>query len=89
MRWVSTRVLPEPGSGDDEHGSVGGEHGFALRLVEPGEEFGCDGGRDRIQGRRSAPGGLETRNVGREKSSIEARSDPAGWPISRPARLTL
>ena len=71
--------LARPGSGDDEHGSVGREHGFALRVVQPGEKFGCDGGRDRIQGRRSAPRGLETRNGGAEKSSIEARRIlPAG-----------
>ena len=80
--------LARPGSGDDEHGSVGREHGFALRLIQPGEKFGCDGGRDRIQGRRSAPGSLETRNGGvRSLASRLAGSCRLAAP--RPARLTL
>ena len=47
--------LARAGTGDDKHRSAGGEHSFALRVIQPGEKFSCDGGRDRIQGRRSAP----------------------------------
>ena len=33
-----TRVLPEPGAGDDEDGSVGGGGGFPLPVVQVGDE---------------------------------------------------
>src|SRR3712207_1661975 len=43
--------LAGPGTSDDQYGSAGREHSFALRIVQPAEKLGCDGGRDRIQGR--------------------------------------
>ena len=38
IRRVSTRVLPEPGAGDDEQRRALVDDRGALRLVEPGEE---------------------------------------------------
>ena len=59
--------LARPGSRDDENRAVDGKHGFALGVVEPGEEFGSDGGGDRIQRRQCAPGPGGTRTVGAMK----------------------
>ena len=38
MRWVSTRVLPEPGARDDEQRRAGVHHGLALLRVHPLEQ---------------------------------------------------
>ena len=39
MRWVSTRVLPEPRAGEDEQRPAGVLHRLALLRVHPGEKL--------------------------------------------------
>jgi hypothetical protein len=39
MRCTSTRVLPEPGTGQHQHVATLGGHRLALRIVETGENI--------------------------------------------------